>query len=85
MEEYARLQQRNDEIWDILEDPTLPPLDRQMLNEEMLRNTIRIVILERAVVWEFDDDEDTAETIESDEYDREGLIANDDFDLANEV
>lgn len=86
-EQLALLQMRNDEIWDLLEDPTLPPLDRQMLNEEMLRNTVQIVILEQPP---FEDDDETltyasSETIGADEYDREGLIANDDFDLAGEI
>ena len=89
MEEHlAALQMRNDEIWDLLEDPTLPPLDRQMLNEEMLRNTVEIVILEQPPFE--DDDESTitcasSETIGADEYDREGVIANEDFDLAGEI
>jgi hypothetical protein len=87
-ERLALLQMRNDEIWDLLEDPTLPPLDRQMLNEEMLRNVIEIVILEGRRLE--DDDESTitcvsSETIGTDEYDREGVIANDDFDLVNEI
>jgi hypothetical protein len=81
------LQMRNDEIWDLLEDPTLSPLDRQMLNEEMLRNTLQIVILEQPP---FEDDDDStitweSESIGADEYDREGLIANDDFDLGGEI
>jgi hypothetical protein len=84
------LQMRNDEIWDLLEDPTLSPLDRQMLNEEMLRNTLQIVILEQPPFEDDDDDDDStitweSESIGADEYDREGLIANDDFDLANEI
>ena len=88
MEELiAQLEMRNDEIWELLEDPTLPPLDRQQLNQEMLSNSIRIVLLEDPFV---EDDESTmtsasSETIGSDEYDREGWIANEDFDLGNEV
>lgn len=83
----AHLEMRNDEIWDLLRDPTLPPLDRQMLDEEMLRNIVEIVLLEGPPL----DDDDETLTIESesigpdDEYEREGLIANDDFDLANEI
>ena len=88
-ERLATLQLRNDEIWDLLEDPELPPLDRQQLNEEMLRNTVEIVILEQPP-FEDDDGESTlscvsSESIGRDEYEREGIIANDDFDLANEV
>lgn len=75
----ALLQMRNDEIWDLLEDPTLPPLDQQVLNEEMLRNIVQIVILEEPP---FDDDEDrtltcaSSETIGADEYDCEEVIVN---------
>ena len=87
-ERLATLQLRNDEIWDLLEDPELPPLDRQELNEEMLRNTVEIIMLEQLPLD--DDDESTitcmsSESIGRDEYDREGVIANDDFDLANEI
>ena len=90
MEEYIRLQQRNDEIWDLLEDPTLPPLDRQMLDEELIRNNFEILRFEDEAAY--DDDNETltivsyeSESIGADEYDREGVIANEDFDLANEV
>lgn len=88
-ERLAFLQMRNDEIWDLLEDPTLPPLDRQMLNEEMLGNTVEIVLLEEHLRQDQDDDDSTirweAESIGRDEYDREGLIANEDFDFADEI
>ncbi len=85
--QIAALEMRNDEIWELLQDPTLPPLDQQLLNEEMLQNVIEIVILEQQLV---SDDESTitdvsSETIGADEYDREGLIANDDFDLGGEI
>ena len=88
-ERLATLQLRNDEIWDLLEDPELPPLDRQQLNEEMLRNTVEITTLEFELRYG-DDRESTlscisSESIGRDEYEREGIIANDDFDLANEV
>ena len=86
-DQLAHLQMRNDEIWELLQDPTLPPLDRQMLDEEMLRNTVQIVILEQPP---FEDDDSTitcasSETIGADEYDREGIIANEDFDLGGEI
>lgn len=86
-DQLAQLQMRNDEIWELLQDLNLPPLDQRMLNEEMLRNTVQIVMIEQQLV---DDDETTltcasSETIGADEYDREGLIVNDDFDLANEI
>jgi len=88
-ERLATLQMRNDEIWDLLEDPELPPLDQQMLNEEMLRNTVEIIRLEFQLRYENDDESTlsyiSSESIGRDEYDREGIIANDDFDLANEI
>jgi hypothetical protein len=90
MEEYIRLQQRNDEIWDLLEDPTLPPLDRQMLDEELIRNNFEILRFEDEAAYDDDDETLTivsyeSESIGADEYDREGVIANEDFDLANEI
>jgi len=78
MEEYIRLQQRNDEIWDLLEDPTISSLDQQSLNEELVTNSFNIMIIE-------DQFEYMTITPEFDEYDREGLIANDDFDLGGEI
>lgn len=88
-ERLATLQLRNDEILDLLEDPELPPLDRQQLNEEMLRNTVEITTLEFELRYG-DDRESTlsyvsCESIGRDEYEREGIIVNDDFDLANEI
>lgn len=88
---------RNDEIWDLLRDPTLPPLDRQMLDEEIDEIDNQVMELERRlrgmdIVYWLDDDDETltissceSESIGLDEYEREGLIANEDFDLANEV
>ncbi len=86
-DQLAQLQMRNDEIWELLQDLNLPPLDQRMLNEEMLRNTVQIVMIEQQLV---DDDQSTitcasSETIGADEYDREGLIVNDDFDLGGEI
>lgn len=91
MEEYIRLQQRNDEIWDLLENPDLPPLDRHTLNQEMLANSIQILIFEDQAHYEDDDlstiTEASSESIGPDDYDREGLIVygNDYFDLADEI
>ncbi len=88
-ERLALLQMRNDEIWDLLEDPTIPPLDRQALNEELITNSFEILRIEDE--FAYDDDETLSlesfesESIGADEYDREGLIANEDFDLANEI
>lgn len=90
MEEYIRLQQRNDELWDLLENPDLPPLDRHALNQEMLANTIQILMFEDQAQFEDDDEDETltcasSETIGADEYDREGLVLYDGFDLADEI
>lgn len=90
MEEYIRLQMRNDEIWDLLENPDLPPLDRQALNQEMIENNFEILRFEDEA--RYDDDDETlsvesweSESIGPDEYDREGLILYDGFDLADEI
>ena len=82
----AHLEMRNDEIWDLLEDPAIPPLDLRMLGQEMLRNIVEIILLEEPP---FDDDDSTitfeSQSIGPDEYEREGLIANEDFDLEGEI
>lgn len=83
MEEYIRLQQRIDEIWDLLEDPTLPPLDRQMLNEEMIWNTIEVLRIQDDLMYE--DESFESESIGSDEYDRECVVIEAHFDLENEI
>ena len=88
MEELiAQLEMRNDEIWELLEDPTLSPLDRQELDEEIDTLHNQIIELEhrlagRVVLYRFVEEH---ETIGADEYDREGWIANDDFDLSGET
>lgn len=69
---------RSDEIWDLLQDPTLPFLDRDELAQEMDRMIQRIIELEHG-------DRATVESIGPDEYDREGLIVSDEFDLSNEI
>lgn len=74
---------RQDEIWDLLEDLELPPLDRQQLNEEIVQNNITLQILELEASWIPNDA--PLDTLGGDEYDREGWIANEDFDLANEI
>lgn len=78
-EELALLQMRNDELWDLLEDPTLPPLDRQTLNEEMYINRNRIMELECQLL------EVEVVSFGPDEYDREGLIVYAGFDFAGEI
>lgn len=82
--EIAYLEMRSDEIWDLLQDPTLPPLDRDELAQEMDTITQRLRELE-------EDDTMTLESCESesigpdDEYDRECVIIEAHFDLANEI
>lgn len=81
--EIAYLEMRSDEIWDLLQDPTLPPLDREELAQEMDRMIQRLIELE-------DDDGATLESCDSesigpDEYDREGVIIEAHFDLSNEI
>lgn len=61
MEEYIRAQERNDEIWDLLEDPTLSSLDQQLLNEELITNSFIIMRFEGEFEY---DDEEYLETIE---------------------
>lgn len=88
-DEIAQLEMRGDELWDLLQDPTLPPLDRDELARELDENTHRLMEIERQameeLVWlmrrmaEFDCDSDDAESCDSesigpDEYDREGVI-----------
>jgi hypothetical protein len=81
--ELAQLEMRGDEVWELLQDPTLPPLDRDELVQELEWITDRII--------EFaDDDMSTLSSCESqsigpDEYDREVVIIEAHFDLGNEV
>ena len=77
-DEIAQLEMRGDELWDLLQDPTLPPLDRDELAQEMDRMIQRLRELE-------DDDGATLESCESqsigpDEYDRECVIIQGHFD-----
>ena len=76
--QYTALQMRNGEIWDSLDDLTLPPLDRELLIEELVRNTMELLRIEEEEMYSY-------ETIGTDEYDREYVVANEDFDLAGEV
>jgi len=88
-EQYAALQMRLDEIWDMLQDPTLPPLDWQQLNEEV--DEIHRGILEyerRFEVSYWDDDMESCESESigpDNEYDRECIVVEGHFDLANEI
>ena len=74
---------RGDEIWELLQDPTLPPLDRDELVQELERITDRLMEIE-------DDETRTLSSCESesigpDEYDREVVIIEAHFDLENEI
>lgn len=99
-EQLALLQMREDEVWELLRDPTLPPLDRQELDEEIDDLHNQIIELEhrlagRVVLYGFEDDDDdetlTIASCESesigpdDEYDRECVIIEAHFDLSNEI
>lgn len=74
-EELSHLEMRGVDIMEQLEDPLLPILDREELEQELEWIVERIVELE-------EDDDCTTITLESfesesigpDEYDREGLI-----------
>lgn len=83
MDEIAQLELRGDEIWDLLQDRSLPLLDREELMQELEEITDRLMEIE---------DENTrtlsscdSESIGPDEYDREIVIIEAHFDLENEV
>jgi hypothetical protein len=84
MDEIAQLEMRGDEVWELLQDPTLPPLDRDILVQELERITDRLMDIE-------DDELSTLTTCDSisiepdNEYDREVVIIEAHFDLGNEV
>lgn len=83
MDEISQLELRGDEIWDLLQDPTLPFLDREELVQELEQITDRLMDIE-------DEHTSTLTSCESqsigpDEYDREVLIIEGHFDLANEI
>jgi hypothetical protein len=90
MEQISTLAMRECQIWDLLEDPTLPPLDRQTLNEEIDEIHNQVMELERrllgfTVMYYEEDESCESESIGPDEYDREGLIIYGGFDLADEI
>ena len=97
MEQHvAELELLRDGLLDQLNDPDLPLLDRQIAVQEMERLTREILDLEMIIVfenawWAEEDDDmstlslESSETIGDDEYDREGLIVYDGFDVGGEV
>ena len=81
--EIAQLELRGDQLWELLQNPTLPFLDREELIQELERITDRLMDIEN-------DDLSTLTTCESqsigpDEYDREMIVIEAHFDLGNEV
>jgi hypothetical protein len=83
MDEIAQLEMRGDEIWELLQDQSLPLLDREELMQELEEITDRLMEIE-------DDETRTLSSCESqsigpDEYDREVVIIEAHFDLENEV
>lgn len=82
-EEISRLEMRMDEVWELLQDPTLPLLDREELLREMDELDARLMVIAQ-------DDMSTLESAESesigpDEYERGYLIVYGGFDLADEI
>jgi hypothetical protein len=95
-QQIAELEYLRDGLIDGLNDPDLPLLDRQSSVQEIERLTEEIeeftLILAFDNAWWAEEDEyastltsDSSETIGEDEYDREGLIVYDGFDVRNEV
>jgi hypothetical protein len=82
--EIAQLEMRGDDIWELLQDPTLPPLDRDELMQELEIITERLMEIG-------EEDTSTLATCESqsigpdDEYDREVIVIEAHFDLGNEI
>lgn len=97
MEQHvAELELLRDGLLDQLDDPDLPLLDRQIAVQEMERLTAEIEELELIIafenMWWAEEDADastmsldSSETIGDHEYDREGLIVYDGFDLGGEI
>ena len=82
-EEVSRLEMRMDEVWELLQDPTLPPLDREEFLRELDEIDARLMVIA-------EEDISTLESVESesigpDEYDRECLLIYGRFDLADEI
>jgi hypothetical protein len=81
--EISQLELRGDQLWELLQDPTLPFLDREELIQELEQITDRLMEIE-------DEETSTLTSCESqsigpDEYDREVLIIEAHFDLENEI
>lgn len=83
MDEISQLELRGDEVWELLQDPTLPPLDRDELMQELERITERLMDIEDEEISTLTSCE--SQSIGPDEYDREVVIIEAHFDLENEI
>ena len=88
----AEVEFLRDGLLDRLNDPTLPFLDRQLVEQEIERTTVELIELELILAfenaWWEDDDGASTLSLESSEtigYEEDRLIVNDDFDLGGEV
>jgi hypothetical protein len=81
--EISQLELRGDQLWELLQDPTLPFLDREELIQELERITDRLMEIEHEETSTLSSCE--SQSIGPDEYDREVLIIEAHFDLANEI
>lgn len=82
-DEISQLEMRGDEVWELLQDNTLPLLDREELIQELERITDRLMEIEDEQMSTLSSCE--SQSIGPDEYDREVLIIEGHFDLANEI
>ena len=81
--EISQLELRGDQLWELLQDPTLPLLDREELIQELEQITDRLMEIEEEETSTLSSCE--SQSIGPDEYDREVVIIEAHFDLANEV
>ena len=81
--EISHLELRGDQLWELLQDPTLPFLDREELIQELEQITDRLMEIEEEETSTLSSCD--SQSIGPDEYDREVLIIEAHFDLENEV
>lgn len=81
--EISQLEQRGDQVWELLQDPTLPTLDRDELMQELERITERLMEIEDEYTRTLSSCE--SQSIGPDEYDREYVVIEAHFDLENEI
>lgn len=82
-DEISQLELRGDQLWELLQDPTLPLLDREELIQELEQITDRLMEIEEEGVSTLSSCD--SQSIGPDEYDREVVIIEGHFDLANEI